>query len=99
MHYSVGISSQPRAARIGLPRGVKTIAVQTNTGTATILPICVNGPGWLQSEVALGSLTGATCTTAANCLLTTTAWCDRIFLRVTACSSCRVTGWLRNDPY
>lgn len=86
--------------------GIKTIAASTNTGTATIAAVCRNGAGHLQSDVVLGTLSGTACatpgaTTESNtCVLTTRAWCDQMFLRLTACgSSCRVTAWLRTDQY
>jgi len=80
--------------------GLKTFVANTNTGTATLAFDCRNGVGHLQSDVRLGTLTGATCTTAANCLLTTTAWCDQICPVLTACgSSCRISAWLRIDRY
>lgn len=86
--------------------GIKTIVASTNTGTATIAAVCRNGAGHLQSDVVLGTLTGAGCPTPGTgtegntCLLTTRAWCDQMFIRLTACgSSCRVTAWLRTDQY
>jgi hypothetical protein len=80
--------------------GVKTIVVVTHTGTATVTPMCLIGGSWLNAEVQLGSLSGASCTTTANCLLTTTAQCDQVYAKITACgSSCRVSAWLRDDPY
>lgn len=81
--------------------GQKTIVVNTTTGTATVLAFCRNpaAPAHLPSEVQIASLTGATCTTQANCLATFAYWCDEIFLRITACgSNCRVNAWLRRDP-
>lgn len=76
-----------------------TIAVRTTAGTATVVPYCRISTGFTPVEFALGSLTGATCSTGSNCALTTTAVCDEIFLSITACgSTCRVNSWLRIDP-
>lgn len=78
--------------------GTTTIAVRTTTGTATVVPYCRVSTGHLPVEFALGSLSGATCSTGANCGLTTTAVCDEIYLSISACgSSCRVNAWMRVD--
>lgn len=83
--------------------GRKTFVARTTTGTATVAFVCRNGvaddgSGWLQSDVTLGSLSGATCTTASNCLLESTAWCDYVCPSITACgSSCKVNAWFRRE--
>jgi hypothetical protein len=60
--------------------------------------MCKVVDSFLAPEITLGTLTGATCTTKANCLLETTANCEDLWLRVSACAGCYVSGWIAGEP-
>lgn len=76
------------------PGGHKTAAVTTSAGTATVLLMCKVGDS---AEIQLASMSGATCSTAANCLKETDANCDDLWFRISACSGCTVGAWINLD--
>lgn len=78
--------------------GYKTVAVATTAGSATIKIICRPAAGWNGPEYEVATLSGATCSTAANCFKEFQTWCDELWVRVTACTDCRVSAWLRTEP-
>lgn len=73
-------------------RGRKTVAVDVPVGTASVDVLCVVGHS---DPITLATLTGTDCDTAANCQATTTAGCDELYLEVTACAGCAVSGSVR----
>ena len=77
--------------------GNKSVAVTTTAGTATTSVVCRPASGSQAPEITLASMSGATCSTAANCLKDFSTWCDEVFVRITACTNCRVAAWLRVD--
>lgn len=76
------------------PGGHKTAAVTTTAGTATVLLLCKVGDS---GEITLASMSGATCSTPANCLKETDANCDDLWFRISACSGCTVGAWINTD--
>jgi hypothetical protein len=79
-------------------QGHKTVAIATASGSATTALMCRVAASYEAPEIALASMSGVTCTTPANCLKEFDAWCDELFLRVTACPTpARIHGWLRTD--
>ena len=73
-------------------RGRKSVAVDVPVGTASVDVLCVVGNS---SPITLGTMTGADCGTVANCLLTTRAACDDLYLQITTCDSCEVSATIR----
>lgn len=79
-------------------QGHKTVALTTAAGSATTALMCRVVTSSEEPDIALASMSGATCTTPANCLKEFDTWCDEVFLRVTACPTpARIHGWLRTD--
>lgn len=81
---------------VGKGGGHKTVAVNAVDGSGTVAVVCrpaaASGP-----DVTLGTLTGASCGTKANCVLEFDTWCDELWLSITACTNCVYDGWLRQD--
>ena len=77
--------------------GHKTVAISTTTGTANVALMCRPDTGNLAPEITLSTHSGTTCTTAANCLKEFDTWCEEVFLRISACNACAVSGWIKRD--
>ena len=79
--------------------GHKTVTVLNDVGTASVDILC-RVAGKQSPAVVVGTMTGATCSTAANCVKEFDTWCDDLWPRITACSSsppCDVSVWGRQD--
>jgi hypothetical protein len=79
-------------------RKKKSITVSTWAGTASVDVMCRVVDSFLAPEVSLGTLSGLTCDDPADCILETRANCESLWLRVSACDACYVSGWIAGQP-
>ena len=82
---------------VALGGGMKTVGVGVTAGTATVKVMCRAAADPHMPAVEIASLSGTSCDTASNCGVSFEGWCDELWLRITACSSCEVTGYLRQE--
>lgn len=75
--------------------GHKTAAVSIPVGTGTVAVACKVGQS---SEILLGSMSGTSCDTKANCLLEFDTLCDDLKFKITACTGCQVDAFSRVAP-